>query len=49
MDVIDEKQNGTPTMEIDEVVSVRDRERPTSCEYALDAHLVSFVRRSFCC
>lgn len=26
MDVLDEKQNGAPPMEIDEVVSVRDRE-----------------------
>jgi len=25
MDVLDEKQNGAPPMEIDEVVSVRDR------------------------
>jgi hypothetical protein len=28
MDVLDEKQNGAPPMEIDEVVSVRDREFP---------------------
>ena len=26
MDVLDEKQNGAPPMEIDEMVSVRDRE-----------------------
>ena len=26
MDVLDEKQNGAPPMEIDEVVSVRDRQ-----------------------
>lgn len=29
MDVLDEKQNGAPPMEIDEVVSVRDRELST--------------------
>lgn len=29
MDVLDEKQNGAPPMEIDEVVSVRDRELHT--------------------
>jgi ubiquitin carboxyl-terminal hydrolase 7 len=28
MDVLDEKTNGVPPMEIDEVVSVRDRESP---------------------
>ena len=28
MDVLDEKTNGVPPMEIDEVVSVHDREPP---------------------
>ena len=33
MDVLDEKQNGTPPMEVDELVSVRDRESRSSFLY----------------
>jgi ubiquitin carboxyl-terminal hydrolase 7 len=42
MDVLDEKQNGAPPMEIDEVVSVRDRKSHASI-YAFRQAL------RFCC
>ena len=31
MEVLDEKANGTPPMEVDEVVSVKDREFSAAC------------------
>lgn len=34
MDTLDEKANGSPNMEVEEIVSVRDRESPyRSLEY----------------
>jgi ubiquitin carboxyl-terminal hydrolase 7 len=41
MDVLDEKQNGAPPMEIDEVVSVRDRELCTPLVLARVLKLLS--------
>jgi len=41
MDILDEKQNGAPPMEIDEVVSVQDRE--SSIVLSLQSLLTSVV------
>jgi hypothetical protein len=41
MDVLDEKTNGVPPMEIDEVVSVHDREPPT-CWVLADSIMTLF-------
>jgi hypothetical protein len=48
MDVLEEKQNGAPPMEIDEVVSVRDRKLlPVLFMCILQVVVIASGRRSF--